>query len=220
MPSLKNKVLKFFFDILFPAFCVGCKKEGRFLCPSCRQKIVVKRVPEYPPQKTGVKTLFAATDYHAKLISDLIARYKYGFADELHADLADLLIEHARRAQFQKRDDHIIAAVPLHRRRLHWRGFNQADLLARRVAGHFAIPYRPGALARIKNTAPQIEMTDRKDRLENIKGAFACVDKSAVRNKTVILVDDVSTTGATLAECAWALKQAGARSVIGFVVAK
>ncbi len=178
------------------------------------------RVPEHPSGKDSVKTVFAATDYHAKLVSSLIARYKYEFAHEIHGVLAGLLIEHARHAGFQKRNDHVMTAVPLHARRLRWRGFNQAHLIAQKVAEHYAIPYRPDMLARVKNTTPQVNMTDRKDRLENIKGAFACANPDAVKNKTVIVVDDVSTTGATLAECSRVLKRAGARSVIGFVVAR
>lgn len=198
---------------------MGCKKEGLFLCASCKADIVVRRVPEHLPKKNGIKTLYSATHYHTPVVRDLIARYKYEFAQDIAPDLADLLEKHLRFTHFEKNTDHVIVPVPLHARRARWRGFNQAGLIAQDIARRFGIPFHPQALARVRNTAPQIKMHNRMKRLENIKGAFVCADAQAVQGKTVVLVDDVTTTGGTLAECAKILKQSGARSVIAFVVA-
>ena len=219
LPLRRNKVIGFFLDLLFPVFCVGCKKEGSFLCASCKADVVVKRVPEHLPKKHRIKILYSATHYHTPAVRDIIAQYKYEFARDIAPDLTDLLEKHLRFAHFEKNADHIIVPVPLHARRARWRGFNQAELVAQDIAQRLGIPFHSQALARIKNTTPQIKMNNRIKRLENIRGAFACADAQAVQGKTVILVDDVTTTGGTLAECAGAVRQAGARSVIAFVVA-
>lgn len=190
------------------------------MCASCKEGIVIMRVPEYPQKKHGIAVLYAATRYHERVIAQLIAHYKYEFAREISLDLAELLLKHLSYAHFEKKESHIIVPVPLHAKRLRRRGFNQADLIAKEIAKRHAIPYHPTLLMRVKNTVPQIEMSRRADRIKNIEGAFMCAKPETVKNKTAIIVDDVSTTGATLAECARALKQAGARSVIAFVVAK
>lgn len=109
--------------------------------------------------------------------------------------------------------------VPLHKRREIKRGFNQADLLAKEIAEFFKIPYCEDILKRAKNTKPQTETSNHNQRLENIKNAFVCRKPELVAWKRIIIVDDVMTTGATLNECARALKSSGARSVTAFVVA-
>lgn len=198
---------------------MGCKQEGSFLCASCKADIVVRRVPEHLPKKHGIKTLHSATHYHAPIVRDLIAQYKYEFAQDIAPNLTDMLEKHLQFTHFEKTANHIIVPVPLHVRRARWRGFNQAGLVAQDIAQRLGIPFHPKALSRVRNTVPQIKMHNRTQRLENIKGAFVCADAQAVQGKTVILVDDVTTTGGTLAECARAVRQAGARSVIAFVIA-
>ncbi len=198
---------------------MGCKKEGSFLCDSCKATIVIKRIPEHLPNKFGIKTLYCATYYHTPIIRDLIARYKYEFAKDIAPLATDLLEKHLHFTHFQKNQNHIIIPVPLHSKRESWRGFNQANLIAQDLAQRLDIPFHSDILARIKNTTPQIKMNNRIQRLENIKGAFVCKDAETIRGKTVILVDDVTTTGGTLSECAKILKQSGAKSVIAIVVA-
>jgi ComF family protein len=114
----------------------------------------------------------------------------------------------------------IIIPVPLHVKRFRWRGFNQSELLADSIALHFKLPVEKTVLVRQKNNIPQVEVKDRKDRIENIKDAFICSSNEKVKDKTVILIDDVATTSATLGECAKALKSAGAKEVWGVVVAR
>jgi competence protein ComFC len=104
-----------------------------------------------------------------------------------------------------------IVPVPLHKNRRRERGFNQVELLAEIVGKYLELPVTP-ALARVKNTAPQFGL-HRDARLENIKGAFKVVDRKAVANRKLVLIDDIYTTGATVAECSRVLQNAGARRV-------
>lgn len=219
MKNAKNKIFKFILDILFPSFCATCGKEGSFLCSACAAKIVIKRVPAKIPGAPKVKTIYAAAEYREPPVTELITRLKYKGAKEIGEILAGLIISHLDLVQFEKKNEHIIVPVPLHKKRLAKRGFNQSELIARKIAECLNMPVTASALKRIKNTAPQTEVAQKEKRRENVKNAFACARPETVKDKKVILVDDVATTGATLNECARALRQAGARSVIAFLAA-
>ena len=110
-----------------------------------------------------------------------------------------------------------VAAVPLGRRRRRKRGYNQAELLARRVAGELHIPYAD-LLEKVRNNPAQRKQNARSRRV-NVYGAYAVIDDSALWDKTVLLIDDVKTTGATLNECAKMLRMHGAKAVYAATVA-
>lgn len=105
----------------------------------------------------------------------------------------------------------VIIPVPLHRKRLRERGFNQAELLARVVSKYYERPV-VSALERVKDTRAQFDLP-REDRFKNITGAFKVSDSKSVYNKRILLLDDIYTTGSTIAECSKALRTAGARRI-------
>lgn len=219
MKSAKNKIFKFILDILFPSFCAACGKEGSFLCDACAAKITIKRVPAKIPGAPKIKTVYAATEYRDPPVTKLIMRLKYKGAKEIGGILAGLIISHLDLVQFKKENEYVIVPVPLHKKRLAKRGFNQSELIARKIAERLNMPIAANALKRIKNTIPQTEVAQREKRRENVKNAFSCARPETVKDKKVILVDDVATTGATLNECARALRQASAKTVIAFIAA-
>lgn len=112
-----------------------------------------------------------------------------------------------------------IVAMPLHPDRLRERGFNQSQLLARRLSRCLDVPLLADVCTRVRNTPPQSSLPW-KERDKNMRQAFACKDSNDVRGKHVAIVDDVMTTGASTGELARALKQAGAREVSVWVVAR
>jgi ComF family protein len=113
----------------------------------------------------------------------------------------------------------VVAPVPLHWRRRWARGYNQAASLAREVAAELGAEYQSGALRRIK-PAPQHAQPSASARLENIRGAFAASPRASLTSRTVLLVDDVMTTGATAGEAARVLKAAGAAKVFVAVLGR
>jgi ComF family protein len=113
----------------------------------------------------------------------------------------------------------MVVAVPLHFLRRLTRGFNQAETLARYLAHELQLPHRSRILKRIRKTLPQSELK-RDDRLTNVHGAFRARRVADLRGATVLLVDDILTTGATCSEAARALKSAGAARVVVAVVAR
>ncbi len=153
---------------------------------------------------------------YAGTLRDLILSYKFNrsFA---HARLLARLAHGAFTLHGGLTPDAIVP-VPLHRRRLAWRGFNQSTELSREIGQELGIPVWNRALIRIRHTRPQTRL-DRQERQENIKGAFTA-DADKVCGKRLLLVDDVYTTGATLRECAQAVNRAGASGVDVLVLAR
>lgn len=117
------------------------------------------------------------------------------------------------------RDPIVVVPVPLHRRRLNWRGFNQAEIIGNGISSYFKLNFQD-PLVRIRNHIPQAQINDRQSRIANAAGISKCTKPELVQGKIVLLVDDVATTGSTLDDCARALKGAGAKEIIGFVFAR
>lgn len=114
----------------------------------------------------------------------------------------------------------LIVPVPLHASRLRERDYNQAALLARRLAIASAMPLDESALVRVRHTGSQVRTHSRVERLDNMRGAFAVAHSGTIADRDIVLIDDVCTTGATLEDCARALKESGARSVSAIVLAR
>lgn len=216
-------------------YCLGCKKENVFgqFCPDCK--------PNYYLDGVWIAAL-----YENELISKAIKTLKYHFIADLAADLGKLLVifvnEHIKQNNILKPDlkngldwrsfdrlkalpavvldfnDSLIMPVPLAKRRKKWRGFNQAELLAKVLARELNLRIDTFGLIRIKHKKAQAKLNE-AGRLANVKECFAWQGEN-LKNKNIILVDDVVTTGATLNECAKILKARGSGEVWGLVVAK
>jgi len=149
---------------------------------------------------------------------DLIHAFKYRNKTHLRRPLALLTLE--RLAEFiQSRRPDLIMPVPLHRKKLSSRGFNQALLLGEIFSHRLNVPLDRWNLRRIRWTVPQVNLAA-GDRRANVKGAFAIHDPAQVNGRRVLLVDDVLTTGSTVEECGRVLKTAGAGDVTVVTVAR
>jgi ComF family protein len=152
-------------------------------------------------------------------VDRLVCRLKFSRDLSCLDALALELIDAVRRTGGKRPD--IIAPVPLHRTRQFARNFNQADLLARRLGKALGITVHSGLLTRTRRTLAQSGL-DAGERRRNIRGAFACRPRNAIdlAGARVAIVDDVMTTGATLAECCRTLKRAGAAGIFLWVAAR
>lgn len=190
-------------DLIFPPACEACRRRSNeALCPACFSQI------KFMKPQMGI---YAAAAYEGPLRT-AIHRFKFKKRRKLAEPLGLLLVKYlSQAADLNIRDyDHIVP-VPLHRARLRQRGFNQAELIARVVGRYFELPVLP-ALERTRDTRAQFVLS-RGDRVENVKGAFKVSDSRAVYQKNVLVLDDIYTTGSTMAECCKTLKIAGARRV-------
>ena len=205
-------------DLLLPPRCAGCGGTSvrRGLCAPCLRTLPSLTEPAAAPP--GVDALVAAFAYRAE-VETWMQRFKYpapglGGLDATPRAVAELLAcESAARAPGPRPD--LVVPVPLHPKRLRSRGFNPAGLLARAVARASEAPCDPVALRRLRDTPSQTGL-DRRGRRRNVQGAFAARRPLPRR---VWLVDDVATTGATLAACARALRGAGVRRVVAICAA-
>jgi ComF family protein len=166
---------------------------------------------ESPPHFTVARavTRYRADDEERAPVPSIIRRHKYGRDQSLTHALAECLGE---RWPLAENDYELVIPVPLHPRRLRWRGFNQAALIGRAVARRLGRPLDVRTLIRTRATPSQTAQ-DRRARLRNVHNAFAVARPTRIANRRVLLVDDVMTTGATVDECARTLLAAGARRV-------
>ena len=239
----------FIFDLIFPIECLGCGKQGKWLCDRCLKKLEVnskqrclncKLENDFGELCPECKKFFyldgalAAGNYGDKLISQLIKQYKYYFSLKVAGILGDFLLFFLKNLNSQmillpakktnapeflfKQNNYCIMPVPLHKRRLRWRGFNQAEEIAKILAKKLNIPLINNQLIRIKYNQPQAKINSQK-RKNNINGCFQCQGES-LNKKNIVLVDDVVTSGSTLNECAKVLKEKGAEKVWGICVAR
>ncbi len=149
-------------------------------------------------------------------MSKAITKFKYSFVKDLTNTLVELFISAANNP-ILTRHSWTIIPVPLHSSRQNWRGFNQAELLAKGLAANWQQPIDVISLRRCKNTQAQMSLSG-KQRRSNLHQAFSASFSAPPRS--VLLIDDVATTGSTLVECATTLKQAGVKEVWGLTLAQ
>lgn len=243
--SFMKNTTNLLLDILFPIKCISCDCEGSWICPGCLDKIPLRNNQLCPlcekkitpagrvcfscRQKSDLDGLLVATSYKNTLVSSAVHCYKYRFAEKMHVPLGEILT----RAYFHSDLPlpSLIIPVPLHPRRLRWRGFDQAGLLAKYLSESLtpgsSTPILEGFLLRKKYTRPQMQIKNYSQRQSNIKNAFvadASYDNSSMGrfldNGILLLIDDIATTGSTLFECAKILKNSGAKKVFATVIAR
>lgn len=226
----------FLLNFLFPRRCVNCGKIGKYICPKCFSiiQIIEKEVcpvcerpaiggATHPGCKTkysldGLTSLFVYDGPIKKAVKELKYRFVTDLANELVA-----LINLPKGSTLYKVEPYkkaILTAVPLHWWRLNWRGFNQAELLGKMIAGKLGIKFISNMLMRKRATKPQVELKG-KERQENIANVFAVSPNILIsKYPSILLFDDVWTTGATLRTCGAVLKRAGAKMVWGVTLAR
>lgn len=229
-------------DTLFPLRCIGCKKKGAWICAHCLHQIP-SRLEQHCPaclrhitpfgqicfscrdmKASALDGLFVASYYRNTLLPHAIHTYKYRFIPDISIPLSSFLQEKLEKTSLPLPD--AIIPVPLHQRRLRFRGFNQSELLAQELSKNLTpgleISLLTDILLRTRYTKPQMKTDSREERLANLKNAFTIAKEktAALEGKSLWLIDDVATTGSTLEECAVVLKDHGARSIFGIVLAR
>jgi ComF family protein len=217
-------------DLILPPRCGGCRIVGSWLCGRCRSRI--RRLEEPLCRRCGAEVESArkecgcrgrlkslarvrsAASYEGPLELAL-HRFKYQGWRRLAGPLGLLMAE---RLVVEGLSAPWVVAVPLHSSRLKQRGFNQSELLATDLRRRMAISKPRGELVRTRPTPPQVGH-DRRWRLDNVRGAFEWRG-APLDARSILLVDDVTTTGATLEACAAALRSGGSGPVMGVSVAR
>jgi ComF family protein len=231
-------ILQGFSDLFFPPACALCEANQVLpdepLCSKCRESI--KRMPDSVCPKCGLplaqpdaapfhpckkeRPAYGLARYgyfHEGAVRDCIVGLKYNGSLKMGEAVSDLLIKAFNR-HFRPDDFDLIVPVPVHRKRLSQRGFNQVVIMARELSRFTGIPLEIRALEKTRDTPPQVGLS-RIQRLSNLAGSFGVKRPSLIAQARILLIDDVSTTGSTVREASRTLIDAGARSVDVLVLA-
>jgi ComF family protein len=218
-------------DLFFPQNCLGCRKEGELLCRDCQKSLPRIPNPICPkcgrPQTSNILCP-RCNNWHSDIesirsplkftgvIREAIHQFKYKNLRSLAKPLAIILQNYWIENTLPVK---LVIPVPLHPKRLRERGYNQSSLLAREFSRLVNLPFCEDYLTRVKYISPQAKTQSIEERLRNVDQAFTC-KKPLPDNIAVLLIDDVSTSGATLDACAKALKSAGTCNVYGLTLAR
>lgn len=235
-----QRILAGFLNALFPPACPICLKQlwrtqDKAVCTNCERDLKLISPPSCikcgrqfkdggsrncqdcitsPP---SYRYMRAACVYQGRL-RQAILDFKMNRSVSRAAPLAGLLLATETMGIDWESYD-LVLPVPLHKNRLKWRGFNQCTLLIKEIATFRNIIWSDQLLLRTRDTTPQVEL-DANKRLENVKGAFECAHLSEIKSATILLVDDITATGATVAECSKILSECGAAMVDVAVLAR
>ena len=225
-------IFDFINSILLPKYCILCGTQGQYICTNCLKiKFKVnfndichvcgnvtftKRLHKECEDSTNLNKLFFFCEYNLaskRLIEEI--KYKGNYAI-----IEDLALHMSKYLQFKVKNinttDFIVTSVPSHIFKKNQRGFNQSELLARKVAGLLGFEYKT-LLKKNKNTKKQAGST-KNSRSQNLRDTFSAKIENVSKN--VIIIDDVHTTGSTLNECAGILAKVGAKTIYGYTFAK
>jgi ComF family protein len=212
-------IQNFIIDLLFPICCLGCQQENKtkeYLCEKCFKKLVFcKR--SYHFQLDFLDNIAIAGDYEDKILNQLITTLKFNAIKPIGNILAKFLCLFWQGRAILYPQKFIVIPIPLSETRERYRGFNQAEVIALYFANYFQYELNL-QLKKIKNTKAQAELSEEK-RLNNVKGIFQWKGEN-LSGKSIIIIDDVITTGSTINEAAKTLKLAGAKSIIALAIAK
>jgi competence protein ComFC len=226
-------------DLFFPKYCLGCGKEGQyickdcdlyvtensFVCPVCLQASFLGQTHEGCLGKYSPNGLISIWDYNG-IVKEVIKRIKYGGEFDMVKECIDKFIlimanDSVNRlslfTEFMGKSDAVIY-VPMFKKKEARRGYNQAEIIAKEIGKRFGKPVVK-LLDKIRDTEDQASL-GKEERVKNIKNAFSITRQIDKPGLSIVLVDDVFTTGATMGECCKILKQNGVSKVLGFTLAR
>jgi competence protein ComFC len=194
--KIKNyKIKNYLLDILFPKYCLGCGKEGLYICKEC--ELFMMDAPGGGWEYNGI-------------VKKAIHKIKF-------EGQYDIVRELVNKKDFELAKDTTITFVPMHIKKKKIRGYNQSEIIAKELGKKTGVPVIK-LLKKIKQTKDQAKLS-KEERLENIKNCFKCV-RAVSCGRPILLVDDVYTSGATIAECSRVLRKAGYKNIQCFTLAE
>ena len=216
LTTIKDNIL----SLVFPVSCISCRVSGVDLCMNC--------IGDFPPaERESAKWIFPLYDYRHPPVKKALWLLKYKgkkrlakiFAEILYGNIMEELSDLSVMQNFH---DAILISIPLSKKRYRERGYNQAELICKELVkldNNLNYKLEASVLVKPQETEHQARIRNRALRLKNIIGSFAVQNENLIKNRNIILIDDIITTGATLAEARKVLKASGARKIIAFTVA-
>ncbi|MBD3244641.1 MAG: hypothetical protein GF335_01470 [Candidatus Moranbacteria bacterium] len=231
-----KKIFDFFYNLIYPIKCFDCKKNHYYFCPDC-----LKIIPNYLNNRClfcGVQSLESGdlcikckklyhlnniqifTYYDQEIIKKLIYEMKYNSVFLIARDIGIILAKKFKSLFYKK--NCLLVPVPMHKAKIKKRGFNQTYLIAQSISRYHKIPICNDLIIKTKNTLPQMSQRNFLKRQDNLKNAFS-LNKEKIqdsKNKKIILIDDVFTTGTTIKSCAEILNNYGFKNLNALIFAR
>jgi len=220
-----KKIWEVFLEILFPPLCLRCRgylestnDKDYLLCRPCFSEIPIYKTVYYGPKIS----IAAVSSYDNDSVRKLLHALKYNRFFAVDLPIRKLINKYLDSFDLPKviKDDSIIIPIPLHKKRQRQRGFNQAEHIANILGEILGVPVKNDFLFRTKNNPRQTTRETKESRLYNVRGVFDIKNENLLKDTSVILVDDIYTTGATMNEASKVLRKAGVKNILGFVIAK
>lgn len=215
-----KRLLSALLDLIYPPKCPFCRsvldRAAEGVCPLCEDKLPHTGMNRARRLENGMLVLSPLR--YEGAVRSAVHRYKFGglsvYAAAFGKRMAHCLKAERDPAPF------LITWVPLSKKRLRQRGYDQARLLAESMAAELGLEKPQPLLRKIRHTRAQSSLTEQKERQDNVKGVYEVIDPARIKGAHILLVDDVVTTGSTLMSCAAVLRRAGAAEVSAITLAR
>lgn len=208
-------MIKNILELIFPDKCIYCKKLGEPICKSCLEKINIKHL--FKKVNNDYFDYLFCGSFYKKLIKTQIHSFKFHRKAYLYRYFIELCLRIEEVKDFLKKFD-IITYVPMHYKKELERGYNQSKLLAEELGRKLNLEVIC-CLEKTKENKTQSSLSE-KEREDNVKDVFVLKEKENIKDKNVILVDDILTTGSTARAASKLLKESGAKKICIFAIAK
>lgn len=216
-----HRLIELALDFLFPPVCGICGQLGdKYICEKCMREIkTIEKNGHIKVNNEDYSEQFWLFEYK-DLIRNLILRYKFNEQSFLYRTFVEIIIHNEKAVKYIKNADYIVP-VPIHKSRYKERGYNQCALIAKELSNQIQnIDFLPKLLYKDKKTSPQSTL-DKDERINNVKGVFSIKnERQEHQGKSIILLDDIYTTGNTVRACAFQLKRAGFDKIKVITIAK
>ncbi len=237
MKKYFDKIREIILDCLFPQICASClmdldkSEKQNNICKKCASRIEIfdsflcgvcrSRLPDNKKtcHKDAKYILGSASNFDNQIVQKIIKNLKYEKRSENSKALAYLLQSFIIRSNFNFQD-FILIPIPIHKNKEKLRGFNQTELIADELSKLIGVKVLKNILFKVRDTDSQTKMEDYKSREINIENSFSIKSNDLIKDKNIIILDDVTTSGATLKETSRVLKKSGVKKIIALVVAK
>ena len=207
-------------ELIYPSVCGICEKiDKEYLCEECKEKLKKYCINEIEDCKENKRVYY---DYKIKIlryeniVREKIIEYKFNEKTYLYNTMEKIILNDEKICSFLKKYD-IIIPVPMYKKRKQSRGYNQTELISKKLAKDLKIESSNKVLRKVIDTKKQSTLT-KKERIKNVENAFNVVNSKSIENN-VILLDDIFTTGSTLNECSRMLKLAGTKEIAILTIA-
>ena len=214
-----NKIFNYILELIYPNVCGVCKKICKEnLCKKCELKLKNYQINLIIKSKKMYFNESMHIFKYEDVIRKMLVEYKFQDKAYLYKTFSKIILKNEKICGNLKKYD-IIIPVPIHKKRKLVRGYNQTELIAKQIAKDTNLKLENRALFKQRNIVSQSEL-NKSNRKENVKNAFIIKNKEKVKNKKILIFDDIYTTGSTAQECSKVLKNAGARKIGILTIAK